>query len=356
MHLASLPSHARARMPDAHAAHAALAAPSATVLDREREREWIRASGLLALAVPREYGGDGATWQTVFDTVRTIARVDLALARLLGFHHLQVATIRLHAHPRQRSRLLADGVAQDRFWGDALDPLDRRLVATPVAGGYLLNGEKRYAGAGGADWLTVSAWDPLARAPLVAVLPAAQAGVSVADALHDPHENDGAGAGSVRFENVLLPEENVLQAAGHPSAPQSSLRPQVARLMLANLSLGLAEAAIGAAHTDPAAAACSDHAAPLLRAARALADAAACQLDAACARAADLDTDERCALAASVTSAVALAEQAIDALGANDDATGGPPPQRRADLDAGAYALLGSTLPAPSRPASALRV
>lgn len=152
---------------------------SETAVERDRagghagpERELIRASGLLALSVPRAYGGPGADWATVLRTVRIVAGADSALAHLLGFHHLQLAGLQLYGNPAQQRRLLAATIEERIFWGNALNPLDKRLVATPTAGGYLLNGTKSFAsGSVGSDWLTISAWNPLAGAALIAVLP-----------------------------------------------------------------------------------------------------------------------------------------------------------------------------------------
>ena len=71
-----------------------------------RGRQWIRASSLLALPVPREYGGPGASWKTIGDVVRIVARADGALAHRLGLHHLQIAGIRLTGNARQQRREL----------------------------------------------------------------------------------------------------------------------------------------------------------------------------------------------------------------------------------------------------------
>jgi len=158
----------------------------ATAVERDRlgghparERELIRASGLLALSVPRAHGGDGADWLTIGNVVRIVARADSALAHLLGFHHLQVAGIALTGSAQQQRRLFTETVERDVFWGNAGNPLDRRLVATPTAGGYVLDGAKSFAsGARGADWLTVCAWDPLAHGALTAVVPVRQQGIA----------------------------------------------------------------------------------------------------------------------------------------------------------------------------------
>jgi alkylation response protein AidB-like acyl-CoA dehydrogenase len=318
------------------AAHALAERLAATAVERDRlgghaarEREWIRASGLLALSVPRDFGGLGADWSTVYQAVRIVARSDSALAHLLGFHHLQLAGLTLYGTARQQRRLYTDTIAGQHFWGNALNPLDKRLVATPSAGGWILNGVKSFAsGSVGSDWLTVSAWDPLAGAPLIGVLPTRQPGVEV-QADWDAFGQRQTDSGNVHFHDVLLPEDDVLQAPGRPPSAQATLRSQVAQLVLVNLYLGLAEGALGAARdyirdearpwiASGASAAAADpfiqhrfgqfHL--LVRPAQVLADEAARKLDAAWRRGAGLDAAGRGEVAVAVAEAKVLAHRA----------------------------------------------
>jgi alkylation response protein AidB-like acyl-CoA dehydrogenase len=314
---------------------------AATAVERDRagghaaaERGWIRDSGLLALSVPREFGGAGADWPTVYQAVRILARADSALAHLFGFHHLQLAGIQLYGSSQQQRRLLPQTVARRAFWGNALNPLDKRLIAVPSAGGYLLNGIKSFAsGSVGADWLTISAWDPLANAPLIAVLPADQPGIAVQPDW-DAFGQRQTDSGNVRFDNVALADELVLQPASRAPTPQATLRSQVAQLVMANLYLGLAEGALAAArgylrdearpwHASGVEAATDDpfiqhrfgefHL--LVRPAALVADDAARALDAAFRRGAALDARERGAVAVAVAEAKVLAHRAAIGIG-----------------------------------------
>jgi alkylation response protein AidB-like acyl-CoA dehydrogenase len=312
-----------------------------TAVERDRigghaaeEREWIRESGLLALSVPAEFGGLGADWPTVYRVVRIVARADSALAHLLGFHHLQLAGIQLYGSSGQQRRLLTDTVATKAFWGNALNPLDKRLVGVPSAGGYLLNGIKSFAsGSVGSDWLTISAWDPLAAAPLIAVLPTRQPGVEV-QADWDAFGQRQTDSGNVRFNNVTLSDDLVLQHAGRAATPQATLRSQVAQLVVTNLYLGLAEGALAAARgylrdeARPWFASGVENAVDdpfiqhrfgefhlLVRPAQLLADEAARKLDAAFRRGADLTAPERGEVAVAVAEAKVLAHRASIEIG-----------------------------------------
>ena len=119
----------------------------ATAAERDRdgghaaqEKQWIGDAGLLTLAVPREFGGAGAPWPAIYETIRAIARVDSALAHLLGFQCLQVVSVDVWGNQAQRARYLRGTVEARWWWGNAVNPLDTRLVATATTdGGFRLN-------------------------------------------------------------------------------------------------------------------------------------------------------------------------------------------------------------------------
>jgi len=307
-----------------------------TAVERDREggharpeRELIRASGLLALSVPVEYGGQGESWSSVFRAVRRLAQADAALAHVFGFHHLQLAGVQLYGTPDHQSRFLRDTVAQRWFWGNALNPVDRRLLATEVDGGYLLQGEKSFcSGSVGSDQLTVSAWHEPSASMLIGIVPTRRDGVRV-NADWDAFGQRQTDSGTVAFEQVLLARHEVLQAPGAVPTPQATLRSQIAQLHQANLYVGIAqgafEAALGYSRelARPWFASGVEHSSDdpfiqhrygelwlLLRPAQALADAAAVQLDAAFARGADLTAHERGEVAIAVAEAKVLAHRA----------------------------------------------
>ena len=227
---------------------------AATAVERDRagghafhERELIRESGLLTLSIPVQFGGQGAPWSTVYEVIRILARADSALAHLFGFHHLQLAGIALYGTTVQQRNLYTASVQQRLFWGNALNPLDRRTKAQATPGGYLLDGVKSFAsGSVGSDWLTISAWDEAAGAALIAVLPTRQPGVLV-EADWDAFGQRQTDSGNVRFDKVYLPSALVLQSPGQAPTAQTTLRSQVAQLIMTNLYLGIAQGAFEAA-------------------------------------------------------------------------------------------------------------
>ena len=307
-----------------------------TAVERDREgghaayeRELIRASGLLNLSVPVEYGGQGQDWSTVFRAVRRLAQADSALAHVFGFHHLQLAGVQLYGSPDQQSRFLRDTVTQRWFWGNALNPVDRRLRATEVDCGYLLQGIKGFcSGSVGSDQLTVSAWHEPSASMLIGIVPTRRDGVLV-NADWEAFGQRQTDSGTVAFEQVLLARHEVLQAPGAVPTPQATLRSQIAQLHQANLYVGIAQGAFEAAlgysrelarpwfasgversSDDPFIQHRYGELWLLLRPAQALSDAAAVQLDTAFGRGADLTAHERGEVAIAVAEAKVLAHRA----------------------------------------------
>jgi len=331
-----------------------------TAIERDRagghaaeERELMRRSGLLRLPVPLEFGGHAAPWSRVLRAVRRLAQADAALAHVFGFHHLQLAGVLLYGTPAQQSRFLRDSAAQDWFWGNALNPVDRRLAATRVDGGYLLQGVKSFcSGSVGSDQLTVSAWHDASGAALIGIVPTRREGVRVRRDW-DAFGQRQTDSGTVEFEQVLLADHEVLQAPGVAPTPRATLRSQFAQLHQVNLYAGIAQGAFDAAVgysraqarpwfqagversiDDPYIQHRYGELRLLLRPARLLADAAGASLDAAYARGGALTAHERGELAVEIAEAKVASHRAAIEIGSQlFELTGARSTSERLGLD-----------------------
>jgi alkylation response protein AidB-like acyl-CoA dehydrogenase len=230
---------------------------------------------------------------------------------------------------RSSKRLFSATVNERLFWGNALNPLDLRTVATRHADGFTLNGIKSFSsGSVGSDWLTISAWDADANAALIGVVRTVQAGVDV-QADWDAFGQRQTDSGNVHFTHVHLAAADVLQAPGQVPTAQATLRSQVAQLIMTNLYLGIGQGAFEAARaytrTQSRAWASSGVAAAaddpliqhrygqlwlLLRPAELAADHAARELDAAYRKGAALTAQERGLVAVAVAEAKVLSHRA----------------------------------------------
>jgi alkylation response protein AidB-like acyl-CoA dehydrogenase len=229
-----------------------LEALRATAAERDRdgghaaqEKQWIGDAGLLTLAVPREFGGAGAPWPAIYETIRAIARVDSALAHLLGFQCLQVVSVDVWGNHAQRARYLRGTVEARWWWGNAVNPLDTRLVATATTdGGFRLNGQKGFcSGTRGSQMMTVSAHDPQTGKPIFAVVPTTRDGITVHEDWN-PIGQRQTDSGSVSFAQVKIEADEVLHRSETPPTPHATLRTLVSQLVLTNLFVGIAQGAL----------------------------------------------------------------------------------------------------------------
>lgn len=215
----------------------------------KRERDLIRASGLLRLSIPAALGGLGADWVLTLGVVRRIAEADSSLAHLFAFHHLMLATFQFFGSPAQTEEFLTATARDNWFWGNALNPRDPRARLAPTNGGYRLDGDKSFcSGASDSDRLIVSALDAQTNALKIAAIPTRREGVRV----HDDWDNMGqrqTDSGTVSFRNVFIAENEFLTSPGPLGSPFASLRPCLAQLILTNIYLGIARGALEQAKT-----------------------------------------------------------------------------------------------------------
>ncbi|MET3212289.1 UNVERIFIED_ORG: alkylation response protein AidB-like acyl-CoA dehydrogenase [Burkholderia territorii] len=295
-----------------------------------QEKQWLADAGLLTLAVPRAFGGQEAAWPAIYDVIRQVARVDSALAHLVGFQCLQVVSVDVWGSAAQRERYLRGTVDGRWWWGNAVNPLDTRLVATATPdGGYRLDGVKGFcSGTRGSQRITVSAHDPAIGRTVFGVVPTDRAGITVNDDW-DPVGQRQTDSGSVRFDGVTLAPDEVLHRSETAPTPRATLRTLVSQLVLTNLFVGLAEGALAEArdyvrqHGRPwihsGVERAEDDLYTLQRfgdmrvraiAAAALADRAASALQHAWARQDALTADERAEVALAVSEAKIVAQRA----------------------------------------------
>ncbi|EPF69951.1 acyl-CoA dehydrogenase family protein [Acinetobacter rudis] len=226
-----------------------------TAIERDRaggtpkyERDLIRQSGLLSLSIPAELGGFSGRWQDVLDVVRIFAQADSSLAHVFAFHHLHLATIRLFGSPTQWHNWFKLTAEKSWFWGNALNPLDKRTtVKYQDQGWYEFSGKKSFcSGAIDSEMLIASAVDEPSGKLLIAAIPTARSGIT----LYHDWDNIGqrqTDSGSAIFERVRVEEKDMLLNPGPLSTPFASLRPLIAQLIFINMFLGIAEGAFAEA-------------------------------------------------------------------------------------------------------------
>jgi SfnB family sulfur acquisition oxidoreductase len=235
------------------AALAAEFAPGAARRDAERqlpveELDRLSGSGLLAITVPREYGGPELPVATVAEVVRRLAVADPNIAQIPHSHFVYVGNLRRHGTPELQARLFADVLAGKRF-GNAQSEAGSKHVrdirTTLVPGGtdrWRLSGRKFYAtGALLADWIPVLAHLGLDGPLHVAWIERTARGVELIDDWNGLGQRTTA-SGSVVLNAVAVGREFITPYASTFDGPQTY--GAFAQVLHAAIDAGIARAAI----------------------------------------------------------------------------------------------------------------
>ena len=212
------------------------------------ELDELSASGLLAITVPAEYGGAGASVATLVEVVRLLSVADPNIGQIPQSHFVYVNQLRLQGSPAQQKRLFSEVLAGKRF-GNAQSEIgtkhirDIRTTLTPDAGGHWrLNGRKAYAtGALLADWIPVLAHLGVDGPLHVAWVERGSAGVGVIDDWNGMGQRTTA-SGSVCLEDVAVSADLITPYAATFDSPQTY--GSLAQLLHAGIDAGIARAAV----------------------------------------------------------------------------------------------------------------
>jgi len=222
--------------------------------DRQRLLPWdeierYSASGLLAITVPRQYGGLGASYETLAQLFVTICTADPSLGQIPQNHFAVLQNLQDIGSEAQKERWFADVLAGHRI-GNAGPELKERAAQMTTAtaslqrdeqGRLRLSGTRFYStGSAFAHWIPLRAQDEQGRPVQVWVRREAP-GVTV----HDDWDAFGqrtTASGSVSFDQVVIGEEDVLPVWRHADIP--NLSGPVSQLIQAAIDAGIARAAL----------------------------------------------------------------------------------------------------------------
>lgn len=213
--------------------------------------ELLRSSGYLALAVPEELGGRGATIRDVAMSQRELARhcASTALASVMHHHVVLFTAWRyrrgLPGAEATLRRVAEEGIVLVSTGG--ADQTQPRGQATRVDGGYAVSGRKVFASQApvGTVLSTMFPFDDPneGRIVLNMAVPLASEGVTVLDTW-DSLGMRGTGSHDVELRDVFVPEERVLarRPYGKVDGPLQIIL-SVAMPPIAAVYLGVADSA-----------------------------------------------------------------------------------------------------------------
>ncbi|MFT4181157.1 MAG: acyl-CoA dehydrogenase family protein [Rhizobium sp.] len=209
----------------------------------------LKNSGLLNALHAPQIGGGGLNWVDALRLVRIIARGESSLGQLLGYHFVNSQYIYWAIEDAARAHALgAETVANNYYWGAAVNPRDPGLELTRRGNTYVLNGRKSFSTAARiSDYINANA--TLGDKIVNFAVPTKRPGYVA----NDDWDNIGqrlSDSGSVEFRDFPVYEEDFIAPPAAPDAAPSVLstfNTPLIQLVFVNFYLGSAEGALEAA-------------------------------------------------------------------------------------------------------------
>lgn len=188
-------------------------------VEREQNRELaheavnlLREAGFGALRIPRSQGGGGASLSQLFKLLVELGEADSNLPQILRAH-LAFVELRLNNEDLAQQAIwfqrIVDGALIGAAMAERTDATENTVKLSRDGEAWRLNGKKFYCtGTIYADWVSVAAADGEDR--LSVMTPTTAEGVTRLDDW-DGFGQRLTGSGTTVFENVLVPEENILR-------------------------------------------------------------------------------------------------------------------------------------------------
>lgn len=215
----------------------------------------LKASGLLKVLGPKQFGGGGESWETGYKIIREVAKGDGSIGMLLGYHLLWSTTANVVGTEEQAIAIQQVIIENNYFVGGAVNPRDDDLKISDDGDSIVFNGFKNFNTGGVISDLTV----------LEGVYEGTEDHIFTIVKTDQPgmqfqHNWDSIGmrlteSGSVRIEDIRVPWNDALgwdpekkkpipEVLGVPYA--SMLLPTI-QLVFSNFYVGLAQGALNEA-------------------------------------------------------------------------------------------------------------
>lgn len=225
---------------------------AATASERDSERllpfaemDALAQSGLLAIAVPEEYGGLDVSNATLAEITAILAEADGSIGQIPQNHFYILEALRIDGSDDQKRYFFGRALAGDRF-GNALSERGTKTVGhyetriTRDGPGYRINGRKFYStGVLFADWVTVFALDEADKL-VMAFVPKGTEGIEIIDDW-DGFGQRTTGSGTTVFNNVYVNADHVV--LHHKGFERPTTIGSVGQIIHAGVDLGIARAA-----------------------------------------------------------------------------------------------------------------
>jgi len=213
----------------------------------DQEVQILRNSGLLKLAIPKEYGGIGASWTEIYKAVQTVSKADGSTGQMYANHVCLVNMSKAIGRPGQAEHYYRLTAEQNLFWGNAFNARDLRLKITPEGDHFRVNGIKSFGtGLVAADLQAITAYQDGIPFPIPFVVPKDREGIVYNDDWNNMGQRRTA-SGSFTFDNVLVTPDELVGPPPDPNSAFVTLAFVVTQLSKVYVYLGIAEGALEAA-------------------------------------------------------------------------------------------------------------
>lgn len=204
----------------------------------------LKASGLLNLLIPKEFGGSGERWSTALKIVREFAKVDGALGHLYGYHFGSQHAAYLRGTSEQAADIFRRSAAGNWFWGNTANSFSKSLFGRKDGEGFILDGYRPFtSGSHIADYLQVAWEDHETNARSFAAIPANREGIR-AENDWDGFGQRQTGSGRVTYTNVRVHRNEVLEHKPDGGRPYQTITPFLQQSTLLNVFIGSAQGAL----------------------------------------------------------------------------------------------------------------
>lgn len=236
--------------------------PRAAEVDQAQEYPWdnldlLIESGLVGLAIPKEYGGHGASLTTLVAVMAELTRGCASTGAIWGVTSLGSGSILAAGTPEQKAFYTSEILAGRNISfalterGAGSDAANIQATGTRVEGGWHLQGEKIFIGNGGASrhYVAFVRTDPAAGPRgISAFMTSLDDEGTTVDTYADRMGLRGTQTSNVRLDTVV-PEDRLVGELGKGlSIAMKTLN--TGRVMIAAQALGLATAAFEQAATE----------------------------------------------------------------------------------------------------------
>lgn len=213
-----------------------------------REVKLLKDSGLVTLLGPEAHGGGGETWSTALRVCREISKADGSVGQLLGYHYLWAWATRFFGTEEQIALEEERYTRNCYFYGGAINPRDKDIVATDDGDTLRLNGGKSFASGSLVSDLTCLTGALEDGRRLFVIVDSNSPGLVY------NHDWDNMGqrlteSGSITATDLVVPWSDAIGYVDKKPTPMvySSLSLLTLQLVMTNMYLGIAEGAMESA-------------------------------------------------------------------------------------------------------------